>query len=112
MVMTIETALASPSVTIVEVDRERSIFKIRIGKLQTVIIIKMFFDEDSKLWRFDQSHKIKTPAQAGPYHPGVRVGEERGWLLAIAINGFTSFYLNAERKGFEPEEGWLLKWKI
>jgi hypothetical protein len=40
------------------------------------------------------------------------VGEERGWLLAIAINGFTSFYLNAERKGFEPEEGWLLKWKI
>src|SRR5262249_23942601 len=93
----------------VSADLKRSIFKIRLGNLKTVITIRMYFDEENRVWWFEQSHAIKTTGQANPYTPGVRSDADRAWLLSQAIGGFTQFYATATKKGFKPAANWLIK---
>jgi hypothetical protein len=111
MAVSIQRALDSALITVVKADRDRGIFKIKIGELNTVVTIKLFFDDITEMWRFEQSHMIKTPLQIGPYRPGIRRNLYRGSLLLKAINGFTMFYRIAEREGFRPKQKWLMKWR-
>jgi hypothetical protein len=111
MAVSIQRALDSALITVVKADKNRGIFKIKIGELNTVVTIKFFFDDITEMWRFEQSHVIKTPSQSGPYRPGIRRGLYRGALLLKAITGFTMFYRMAEREGFKPKQKWLMKWQ-
>jgi hypothetical protein len=112
MPATIKNALADPLVTVVRKDKKRSIFKIKIGELGTVVTIKMYFDEDNRLWRLEQSHAIHTPKQAGPYRSSVRSDSDRAWLLLKAVGALTSYYRKAKKVGHKPRETWLVPWDL
>ena len=57
---------------------------------------------------FELSHHVKTPKQAGPYHPScVNFASEKEAIDA-AISALTSFLTGPIRDGVEPSDDWLV----
>ena len=108
MAFTFEDVLDDGLVTVIERNDEVGEFVVRIGRLETPVTIELKRPMNSERTKFRLSHVIKTPLQAGPYRTSLPFGDYPGYALHKAINGLTSYYMQAVEKGYEPSEDWLV----
>ena len=58
--------------------------------------------------RFHRSHAIRTPVQAGPYHPSRDWDDDAAYGLHRAIESLASYHRQALRAGHRPSPSWLV----
>lgn len=59
-------------------------------------------------FNFHTSHSIKTPLQAGPYHPSRPWGDDASYALHMAVTSITQYYREAVNHGLNPDSNWLV----
>ena len=59
-------------------------------------------------YSFKQSHFIHTPVQIGPYVTDHATGSSEEAAVQRALRTFLSYYNDAIKEGYEPEEAWLV----
>ncbi len=59
-------------------------------------------------FNFRTSHAIKTPLQAGPYHPSRPWGDDAAYALHLAVTSITQYYREAVNAGLKPDTSWLV----
>lgn len=82
-------------------------FSFRLGKLSTVITLRLTHLEDGDVG-YVLSHAIKTPLQAGPYRASRSYDDSFPAAVRKAIRGLSSYYASAVEAGYEPAESWLV----
>lgn len=108
MAWTIDKALDDELITVVSRNDSVGLFVILLGELETEITIELNRHLDSDMTKFQVSHAIKTPKQAGPYRTGAPYGDYPAYALHKAITGLTQYYKDAVKEGHKPTEDWLL----
>lgn len=107
MAWTIANALADESIKVI---RRRTIseYQFTVGKLKTVITIRIYTENKGSQYLFEQSHAIKTPSQAGPYWTSKPWADYEAYAVHRAISGITDYYKAAVKAGHKPVESWLV----
>ena len=59
-------------------------------------------------FRFDRSHAIHTPVQAGPYYPSRDIDDDASYAMHRAIESLASYHREAVGEGHTPSESWLV----
>ena len=105
----IESSLDDDLVTVLDRHDDMGSFAVTIGSLDTPVFIELgrFLTDDRV--KFQISHSIHTPVQAGPYRTSLPFGDDAGYALHRAISGLTSYYREAVDAGHEPDESWLVR---
>jgi hypothetical protein len=109
MPWTIDDVLNDPLLTIEDRHDEMGSFAVKIGVLQTIVFIELGRFQTSEMTKFNLSHAIHTPTQAGPYQTSAPFGDYWAHALHLAVDGLTSYYRQAVGAGHLPHEGWLVK---
>lgn len=102
----IERALDDDLISVVERDDENGVYRFQIGKIPTIITIKLERLENRAIYSI--SHVIKTPAQLSYFLPAQRIYGSPGRALHDAIGNFTLHYREAVSAGHTPSSSWLL----
>jgi hypothetical protein len=103
---TIENALDTELVHLVQRDDTTNTYRIRIGDLKTIVTIRLKLIR--KDWvEFTRSHAMKTPEQIAPYR-SESFESSPGYALKKAITGLTQYYREGVKEGHSPNEGWLV----
>ena len=103
-----DSVLDDDLVAVVEQNDELGYFCIRIGTLQTHVIVELERHTTSDRTKFSVSHAIKTPLQHGPYRTSLPFGDTPVSALHKAVSGLTMYYRQAVNAGHEPREDWLV----
>jgi hypothetical protein len=109
MPYTIDDALSDPLLTIEDRHDEMGSFAIKVGTLQTTIYIELGRFQSRETTKFEVSHSIHTPIQAGPYRTSRPIGDYWAYALHLAVDGIVSYYRQAVDAGHTPSESWLVK---
>lgn len=109
MPFTIDQILDDPLLTIENRHDEMGSFAIKIGSLETLIFIELGRFRTSETTKFDVSHAIHTPVQAGPYRTSTPFADDWAYALHRAVDGLTSYYQQAVDAGHAPSESWLVE---
>jgi hypothetical protein len=59
-------------------------------------------------FRYNISHAMHTPGQAGPYYSSAPFADSEEGALHKAISDLMHFYPSGVRAGHEPNESWLV----
>jgi hypothetical protein len=79
-----------------------------LKNIPTDIRVVLTPNRDRKGFNFHLSHVIHTPAQIGPYYPGIPWGDDLPYALSQAVSAITMFYDTAVEKGHKPSMEWLV----
>lgn len=109
MSWTFDSALEDDLITVLERDDQMGEFAVRVGELDTIVIISLGRFMNGEMTKFSVSHSIHTPTQAGPYRTSKPFAESPAYALHRAISGLTSYYRDAVKDGHKPSEMWLVK---
>ena len=101
--------LNDPLVTVVDRNDELGSFAVRIGKLDTVVLIEPGRLHTSEWTKVQVGHAIKTAEQAGPYKTSHPFGDDGTYALHRDVHDLTSYYAAAVKAGHVPNETWLVK---
>ena len=107
MAWTIEKALDDKNINLIR-KRVFSEYKFTVGKLSTVITIRTYKEKQGSGYIFEQSHTIKTPLQASPYHTSRSWGDDEAYAVHLAVSSITQYYEQATQAGHDPDESWLI----
>lgn len=107
MAWTIANALADESIKVI---RRRTIseYQFTVGKLKTIITIRIYRENKGSKYLFEQSHAIKTPLQADAYWTSKPWADDGAYAVHRAISGITEYYKDAVNAGHKPVESWLV----
>lgn len=109
MAWSIDKALEDDLITVLDRNDDIGSYSIRVGSLQTMVHIDLGRLLTSNHVKFQVSHAIHTPTQAGPYRSSRFIEDDAAYALHRAIDGLTSYYRDAVKAGHEPQESWLVK---
>jgi hypothetical protein len=109
MPWTLDSALQDDLITVIDRNDQLGSYAIRIGELETVVFIELGRLLTNDAVKFNVSHSIHTPIQAGPYRSGRFIEDDAGYALHRAIDALTSWYRQAVQEGCRPQENWLIK---
>lgn len=107
--MTLDDALDDPLSEVVDRHDDMGSLAVKLGTLETTIFIELGRFLQSEHVKFDVSHSIHTPTQAGPYRTSKNWDDDAGYALHRAISGLTSYYKDAVKAGHRPAESWLVE---
>lgn len=108
MPYTLENVLRDDTITVIERDDDRGLYKFRLGELTPVVTIILYRSLISEETRYERSHAIKTPLQAGPYHQSRLFWDDPAYALHQAIDSITQHYKDAVSEGYTPLDSWLV----
>ena len=100
--------LTNDLITVVDADERSRTFRVRIGKLRTVVTIRVAGGATQGRYEYTASHAIRTPEQLAPYYTSVPFADTPALALAKAASDLTMFYSVATRLGHRPQESWLV----
>lgn len=80
-----------------------------LGGITTPVHLRIWYNgkQGAGPYRYETSHHIKTPLQAGPYLPSHCAGPDVNSTIRAALEGMNTFYRSAIAKGLEPSTDWL-----
>lgn len=107
MSWTLNSALDDPDVKLVSRDDLFGAYSFRVGSLDTIVDARLIRSPAGEETRYERSHDIHTPLQAGPYQQGRPYWDDPGYALHQAIESITSYYRLAVKAGHSPDESWL-----
>lgn len=83
-------------------------FFFRLSGIAAEIRVKVYRERDGSLpYRFETSHYIKTPEQAGRYVTSRPYGDNIQYALRLGVTSLTQYYESAVRNGHQPQDSWL-----
>ena len=84
--------------------------KLRLRSIESVqITIRIWFDiEQRDQYRFDLSHYVHSPVQAGPYIPSAPWCPTEALALEGGIEALTNWVESGQKEGHEPSPSWLI----
>lgn len=103
----IDEVLENNLISVIERDDVARLYRFRIGKLQTVVTVKLA-RLGSGFVEYVNSHGIKTPEQADVYFSSITISKDWASALEKAIEDLIVAYRAAVAKGYQPEERWLI----
>ena len=104
----IDEVLKNNLISVIERDDGASLYRFRIGKLQTVVTVNLA-RLGSGIVEYVNSHGIKTPEQADVYFSSNTTSKDWASALEKAIEDLVEDYRVAVAKGYQPEESWLVR---
>ena len=106
--MTIDEILENPLLEVTDRHDERGSFAFTIKGLETVVFIELGRFRTGNTTKYELSHAIRTPLQAGPYWTSNPTSY--GWedALGRAIDNILSYYKLAVEAGHTPSDDWLV----
>ncbi|MGO9769533.1 MAG: hypothetical protein ACLPSW_08275 [Roseiarcus sp.] len=104
-----DDALSDDLVTVVTRNDSMGTFDVQIGELETIVTIDLGRFMDCDRTKFQLSHAIKTPIQAGPYRTSIPIADDPAYALHRAIKSLTDYYRDAVKRGHKPNEQWLVE---
>ncbi len=108
MAYTIDGVLGDPLLTVEERHDQMGSFAIKIGALQTVVLIELGRFRTQDTTKFHVSHAIHTPLQIDPYRTSNPFADYWEYALHRAVDGLLSYYKQAVSAGHAPSESWLV----
>ena len=105
-----DSVLDNDLVEVVERDNAKGYFCIRIGTLDTPVMIHLGRYMTTDETKYFVSHAIKTPLQGSPYRTSQAFDDTPAGALRKAVFGLTNYYRRAVGEGHEPNEDWLVKY--
>lgn len=105
----IDSALDDADIQVIERNDDLGEYMITIGSLETYVYITISLLPDGQRARFERSHAIHTPVQAGPYLASRPYWDDLPYALHQAISGLTQYYRAAIAEGHKPQESWLVE---
>lgn len=106
MAWTIESAMSDE---LIENPRKLiSEYQFTLRDLSPVITICLYKPLRGEGIEFEQSHYIHTPTQIGPYITSRPWGDDEAYALHLAITSITQYYNDAIRRGYTPDNSWLI----
>ena len=89
-------------------DATHSGFSFWMKDIPIEIMIVLSINGERGGFNFCTSHAIKTPLQAGPYHPSRPWGDDAAYALHLAVTSITQHYREAVNAGLKPDTTWLV----
>jgi hypothetical protein len=108
MPWTLDAALDHDLIEVVERNHAWGLYRFRLRGLSTVISVKLCRSPINEETRFERSHDIHTPSQAGPYGSSRLFWDDPAYALHNAVNGITMYYEMAVQDGHTPSDKWFV----